>query len=97
MKALKKEKVINNDCLEDVITNRIVLALGSSFQYLTHLHSTFTTPVCTANINSYILSNKVKVCYLLAYKNDSINTSWYGDLRYLLRYYILLKHSKKDS
>ena len=49
MKAMKKEEILNDDGMEQVNTERNVLALGSSFPYFTQLHSTFTTPVC-ANI-----------------------------------------------
>ena len=50
MKALEKEKVLDYDSMDEVMTERNVLALGSSFPYLTHLHWTFTTLYVNLNI-----------------------------------------------
>jgi len=45
MKALKKEEIFYDDIMEQVKIERNVLALGSSFPYLTQLHSAFDTSV----------------------------------------------------
>ena len=45
MKALKKDVVLEDDDVEATYVEKRILALGTTFHYLTHLHSTFTTPV----------------------------------------------------
>ena len=45
IKALKKDIVLEDDDVEATFVEKRLLALGTNYHYLTHLHSTFTTAV----------------------------------------------------
>ena len=58
IKALKKDVVLEDDDIESYLVERRVMQLGINHPFLTHLHSTFQSPVRTAtelNTVSYIL------------------------------------------
>jgi len=45
VKALKKDVVLEDDDIEGYLVERRVMQLGISHPFLTHLHSTFQSPV----------------------------------------------------
>ena len=45
IKALKKDVVLEDDDVEATLVEKRILSLGNTYHYITHLHSTFTTPV----------------------------------------------------
>lgn len=45
IKALKKDVVLEDDDIQCTMVERRILALGCNHPYLTHLHSTFQSPV----------------------------------------------------
>lgn len=51
IKALKKDVVLEDDDVEATFVEKRLLALGTNYHYLTHLHSTFTTAVSWAARN----------------------------------------------
>ena len=48
VKALKKDVVLEDDDIEGYLVERRVMQLGISHPFITHLHSTFQSPVSAA-------------------------------------------------
>jgi len=49
IKALKKDVVLEDDDIECYMVERRVMQLGINHPFLTHLHSTFQSPVRTCD------------------------------------------------
>jgi len=49
IKALKKDVVLEDDDIDSYMVERRVMQLGISHPFLTHLHSTFQSPVRTSH------------------------------------------------
>lgn len=62
IKALKKDVVLEDDDIDSYLVERRVMQLGVNNPFLTHLHSTFQTPVrILVGYNKPSKSNRVVV------------------------------------
>jgi len=50
IKALKKDVVLEDDDIDCYLVERRVMQLGINHPFLTHLHSTFQSPVSTSQV-----------------------------------------------
>ena len=67
IKALKKDVVLEDDDIDSYMIERRVMQLGISHPFLTHLHSTFQSPVSTNNMFIRYLKNVRLLCFLGVY------------------------------